>query len=199
MQRAFFSAGLGEFLRMRDEEVLGQMAQSTEFPIDLTQRDAWVEQFQILREGFRRVDGHLFLEFVVPRIGSRVDAVVISGPVIIAMEFKVGERLFPRHALNQAWDYALDLKNFHLGSHQVPIVPLLVATEATGGDSGLGVVHRDGVYFPLRIGKGALAGLITKILGEVKGVGVDALAWSKAPYQPTPTIVQAAQALYAQH
>ena len=199
MQRAYFSAVLSDFLKARDEQVMGQMAQRTEFPIDLTQRDAWVEQFQILREGFRGVDGHLFLEFVVPRIGSRVDAVVISGPVILAIEFKVGERDFPRHSLNQAWDYALDLKNFHLGSHHAPIVPLLVATEAVGGDGGLGKTHRDGVYFPIRVGKRALAGVITKILGEVKGVAVDALAWSKAPYQPTPTIVQAAQALYAQH
>lgn len=136
MQRAYFSAVLSEFLKARDEEVLGQMAQKTEFPIDLTQRSAWVEQFQILREGLQGVDGYLFLEFVVPRIGSRVDAVVVSGPVILAMEFKVGEKEFPRHALNQAWDYALDLKNFHLGSHHAPIVPLLVATEATGGDKG---------------------------------------------------------------
>ena len=92
MQRAYFSAVLSEFLKAQDEEVLGQMAQRTEFPIDLTQRDAWVEQLQILREGFRGVDGHLFLEFVVPRIGSREDALVVSGPVILGMEFKVGER-----------------------------------------------------------------------------------------------------------
>ena len=95
MQRAYFSAVLSDFLKARDEEVLGQMAQRTEFPIDLTQRNAWAEQFQILREGLRGVGGHLFLEFVVPRIGSRVDAVVISGPVILAMEFKVGEAEFP--------------------------------------------------------------------------------------------------------
>jgi len=199
MQRAYFSAVLSDFLKARDEQVMGQMAQRTEFPIDLTQRDAWVEQFHILREGFKGVDGHLFLEFVVPRIGSRVDAVVISGPVILAMEFKVGEAEFPRHALNQAWDYALDLKNFHLGSHHAPIVPLLVATQARGGDGGLGSTHRDGVYFPLRVGKGALEGVIRNVLAQVKGLSVDAVAWSNAPYQPTPTIVQAAQALYAQH
>ena len=64
MQRAYFSAGIGEFLRMRDEEVLGLMAQRTEFPIDLTQRDAWVEQFRILREGLQDVDGHLFLSLI---------------------------------------------------------------------------------------------------------------------------------------
>lgn len=44
-----------------------------------------------------------------------------------------------------------------------------------------------------------MAGLVKKILGEVKGVGVDVEVWERAPYQPTPTIVQAAQALYAQH
>ena len=62
MQRAYFSAGLGKFLGMRDEEVLGQMAQQTEYAVDLTQRDAWLEQLGILREGLKGVDGHLFLE-----------------------------------------------------------------------------------------------------------------------------------------
>ena len=70
----------------------------------------------------------LFLEFDVPRIGSRIDAVLISGPAIIPIEFKVGEGDVRRHDYNQAWDYALDLKNFHQGSHAAPIVPILVPT-----------------------------------------------------------------------
>jgi hypothetical protein len=42
---------------MRDEEVLGQMAQRTEYAVDLTQRDAWVEQFAVLRQGLKGVEG----------------------------------------------------------------------------------------------------------------------------------------------
>ena len=92
------------------------------------------------------MDGTLFLEFVVPRIGSRLDAVLISGPAIFAIEFKVGESIYRRTDINQVWDYALDLKNFHKGSHEAPIVPILVATEAPSSDTVLPVPHADGVY-----------------------------------------------------
>jgi hypothetical protein len=33
--------------------------------------------------------------------------------VLFVLEFKIGERQFASHAINQAYDYALDLKNFH--------------------------------------------------------------------------------------
>ena len=55
---------------------------------------------------------------------------LLIGPVVFVIEFKVGARVFDRAALDQAWDYALDLKNFHKASHSVSIVPVLTATEA---------------------------------------------------------------------
>ena len=81
--------------------------------------------------------GAVFLEFDVPRIGSRIDAVLVAGPAVFVIEFKVGERRFNTHDFNQAWDYALDLKNFHLASHAAPIVPILVPTESEDHEPAL--------------------------------------------------------------
>ena len=64
-------------------------------------------------------------------MGRRIDAVLLVGPVVFVIEFKVGESVFERAAVDQVWDYALDLKNFHEASHSVSIVPILIATEAT--------------------------------------------------------------------
>ena len=64
-------------------------------------------------------------------MGRRIDVVLVIGPVIFAVEFKVGEKTFDRSAIDQVWDYGLDLKNFHEASHDASIVPILIATEAT--------------------------------------------------------------------
>jgi hypothetical protein len=77
--------------------------------------------------------GHLFLEFSIPRMGKRADALLLRGGTLFVIEFKVGSDAFDRHAIDQVHDYALDLKNFHLGSHDLPIVPVLVATRAEPG------------------------------------------------------------------
>lgn len=171
----------------------------SQFAVEEAQRDAWVKQIGILQQALQDIRGTVFFEYVVPRIGSRIDAVLISGPVIIVIEFKVGAKIFERAAENQVWDYALDLKNFHLGSHDAPIVPILVATEATDGDSSISIRHADGVYRPLRTNPAGLRPLVELIAKTVTGTPIDAEAWGRAPYRPTPTIIEAAQALYANH
>ena len=94
-----------------------------------SQRDAWVGGVAVLKTALTDIDGCVFLEFNVPRIGSRIDAVLVAGPAVFVIEFKVGERHIHIRDFNQTWDYALDLKNFHLASHAAPIVPILVPTE----------------------------------------------------------------------
>ena len=76
------------------------------------------------------LEGWIYLEFEVPRLGSRIDAVFISASAVFPIEFKCGEKEFTAGAYNQAWDYALDLKNFHQASHEASNFPLLVATQA---------------------------------------------------------------------
>jgi hypothetical protein len=109
------------------------------------QRDAWQQEVEILQNALAGLDGTLFLEFDVPRLGSRIDAVLISGSAIFPIEFKCGATDFRRADYNQAWDYGLDLKNFHKASHKAPIFPVLVATDAGPGDRDWLPPHADGV------------------------------------------------------
>ncbi len=153
----------------------------------------------MLKAALAGVPGHLFLEYVVPRLGSRIDAVVIAGPAVLVLEFKVGEREYRRADINQVWDYALDLKNFHQASHSAPIVPILVATDAPTADANLTKPFADGVYEPVRTNTDGLRRVIEQAARQLQGESIDAEAWGRAQYQPTPTIIQAAQALYSQH
>ena len=194
---AYYAVEVAGLVRASPDEVIGALLTNSSFSVDAAQRDVWLSEITVLQSALIGIAGTVFLEFVVPRIGSRLDAVLISGPAIFAIEFKVGESEYRRTDVNQVWDYALDLKNFHKGSRDAPIFPILVATEASSSDTALPVPYADGVYPPSRCNAEGLAHLIQAGLAHTTGRPLDAIAWDKSPYQPTPTIIEAAQALYS--
>jgi hypothetical protein len=167
--------------------------------LDVDQRQAWEEEIEILSGVLRGLAGTILLEFAVPRLGSRIDAVLISGPTVFPIEFKCGERQFRLADYHQAWDYALDLKNFHAGSHDAPVFPILVATQSESADEDWQPAYPDGVRPPYRCGASQLRGAIEGALAQSQGPAIDGHAWGAAPYRPTPTIIEAARALYARH
>jgi hypothetical protein len=196
---AYYVASVADFIAAHPDQILGTLTARSEFAVDPMQRNAWVAQVEVLKPALEGIEGKIFLEFNVPRIGSRIDAVLISGPAIFVIEFKVGETSFKRDDLNQAWDYALDLKNFHKASHSAPIIPILVATGAHSSDIDFHKPHVDRVWPPVRCNADGLRHLISLGLELLSGDVVDSQAWGSAPYQPTPTIIEAAQTLYANH
>ena len=197
--RAWYGASIDEFLKTSPEEVIGEILTNSDFSVLPTQRDAWVAQLGVLARALAGLNGSLFLEFSIPRMGRRIDAVVIVGPVCFVLEFKVGEASFSRDAVEQVWDYALDLKNFHEASHDVSIVPILVATAANVAPPSNLTADHDGIYRPLRVNGDGLRSVIELAIDQISGPAVDQATWPTAPYRPTPTIIEAARALYAQH
>jgi len=124
---------------------------------------------------------------------------LLLGPVVFVIEFKVGESAFERAAVDQVWDYALDLKNFHEASHSVSIIPILIATGATKSVPVNLEADQDKVYRPMLVDPAGFRHAIDVALRTVTGEALDGQQWSDAPYHPTPTIIEAARALYAQH
>lgn len=198
--RAHYASPVHSFLRESDDAVLGALAAASPFNIDITQRDAWRQEIAILRDALQGLGGAaLFLEFDVPRVGSRIDAVVLAGTIVFVIEFKVGEHRFLKDDHNQVWDYALDLKNFHKASHSAAIVPILVATEAQSVGAVMHEAAADGVYPPVHCTPSELRNCLHVGLSRATGAPIDAQRWAEAPYHPTPTIIEAAQALYSRH
>ena len=130
-------------------------------------------EIRILREVLTSLSGAIFLEFNVPRLGSRIDAVLVSGAAIFPIEFKCGETNYKIGDYNQAWDYALDLKNFHQASHDAPIWPVLVATEAASSDDAWAPTHPDGVRPPRRCRAADIRVVLDEGLGLSTGVSLD--------------------------
>lgn len=197
--RAWYGATIAEFLASDADTVVGQLARNCDFALIPTQRDAWLAEIQILRNQLVGLGGSVFFEFNIPRMGRRVDVILLIGPVVFALEFKIGERTYDRAAIDQVWDYALDLKNFHEASHDVAVAPILVVTGAAGPTSLRFVADPDKVFRPVLTNAEGLRTAIDAGLAVATGPVLDAQAWARAPYRPAPTIVEAARALYVQH
>ena len=197
--RAWYGASIEEFRAASSLEVFGSLAQNPEFDLETTQREAWSEEISFLQKNLAGMSGTPYLEFNIPRMGSRVDVVLLIGPVVFVVEFKVGEAKFDRAALDQVWDYALDLKNFHEASHSVSLVPILIATEASESPAVKLSADQDQVYRPIGTHPAGFRDALMSILSQISGQSIDQSQWEQAPYKPTPTIIEAARALYAHH
>lgn len=149
--RAWYGAPIADFLKSPADIIFAQLAKNNDFDLISTQRDAWIEQIEFLRSSLDGLTGTLFLEFNIPRMGRRIDAVLLVGPVVFVVEFKVGESEFDRAAVEQVWDYALDLKNFHEASHHASLVPILIATNRKESGTVTLQVDADNVYRPIQV------------------------------------------------
>ena len=176
------------------------MARHGTFDLTEAQRDAWIAQNDLLVKALARLEGAILLEFSIPRMGARIDAVVIVGPVVFVLEFKAGERGLHAADLDQVMDYALDLHHFHEGSHEVWIAPVLVATEAPPTATRIIISPRAEFLLDVSRANGAsIADTIAGILQKVTSNPIDTLEWQRRGYKPTPTIIEATLALYRGH
>ena len=197
--RFWYGASIEEFLATEPRAIVGDLSRHSGFAVLPTHTGAWLQEIDILQTELRDLTGSTFFEFNIPRMGRRIDVVLVIGPVIFAVEFKVGEKTFDRAAIDQVWDYGLDLKNFHAASHAASILPILVATEATECPPFELHADPDKLYRPIFVDPATFRSVVDGALTKVTGAVVNAEAWSRASYHPTPTIGEAARALYAQH
>lgn len=202
MQRAYFSATIEEFESADPEKVLGALTAASEYPVDPPQRSAWEVQIQVLKAALKPYagEGKVYFEYAVPRLGKRIDVVALIRSTVLVLEFKVGATEFARHARDQVWDYALDLKNFHESSHDKVLVPIVVATNADYGAVSLEKSEiDDGVFRPVFSSANTLPVAIAQALAWSPGPPLRVEEWEGGRYKPTPTIIEAAMALYAGH
>jgi len=201
MDRAFVSIDALRVISVSDGELYGQLSSKLSFAVEPAQRTGWNYQIGHLRELARDLpQAHFLMEFLIPRMGRRADLIVLIGGLACVVEYKVGSEAFDRSSLNQVYGYGLDLKHFHEASHSIPIVPILVATEAAIGESGRAEWDEDCLAQPLTCNAKGLAPLINQLwLSWGQGEPIDAAGWLAGRYRPTPTIVEAAQALYGGH
>ena len=200
MNRSYYNDSIINFLNATNEEIIGILALNNEFSLEQTQKDAWISEINILKDVLSSYQGSIYFEYSIPRMGQRIDVVVIIKSVIFILEFKIGDKEYNSYAIDQVMDYALDLKNFHETSHEQFIAPILIATKAKNIYSVISVTpQNDKLLFPIKSNVELLGNVIDKVLSFCDGEEIDNSHWEKGRYQPTPTIIEAAMALYNGH
>jgi len=197
----YYRSTINDFMLKNIEEVIGRINRSNEFDTTLSQNKSWEQQILILKNALQSFEGEIFFEFSIPRMGKRVDTLVIIKNVIFVIEFKVGKSNFLNHDIEQVWDYALDLKNFHKASHNAALVPILIATEAKKSFTEITLTsHNDNLTLPVKIGIGDLGNVIQNALFFFSNeVQINVFEYVNSGYMPTPTIIEAAVSLYTTH
>lgn len=204
--RYYYSSAISEFIREEGTSIIvGKLTESSQHDINKKTSSSWKEEINSLKEALKDYSGRgsIYLEYNIPRMGRRVDAIVLIDGIVFILEYKTGRQTFNQSARNQVWDYALDLKNFHADSKDRILAPIVVVPGALNEDCQLTPKSsEDKVYEPLFTNTSQLGTAIQNILDQVQ-VAVQPSqtddAWANSGYEPTPTIIEAAIALYEKH
>lgn len=199
-QRAPYIVSVATFLAADPSAVIGQLSLASDGDVTAMQLMAWECQIRVLQTALdTSMEGMVCFEFVIPRVGRRVDNIVLLGDHVVVIEFKVGAAQYDSAAKTQVMDYALDLKNFHQESHSVLIAPVLVATDAAAPEY-VYAYPVEGVY-PILLANGkSLAAAFQRIAAHSLGAATLCHeTWLRSGYRPTPTIIEASQVLYRGH
>ena len=206
MPRYFYYSDIQTFLDESLEQIFGKLSKNDEYDTAATQKYAWEQEIVVMKgvlKDYRNEPGWIIFEYTIPRIGKRIDVVLLLRERVFTIEFKAGEEEIKHADVDQVLDYALDLKNFHQGSADRMIVPILVPTENDQTSTVCRLSHYDdGIYEPMMANKDSLGDVLNKVLSQVIShipYQVALEDWVRSRYAPTPTIVEAASALYTQH
>ena len=203
MSRCLFSSSFKEFMNYEDNLIFGELCDKYHGEALTTTREAWKGEISIMKNVLRNycdTDGLIIFEYDIPRLGKKIDVVLLFDGIVFCVEFKVGESKILETDVDQVLDYALDLKNFHKFSEDRLIVPILVATNYRNSSTDIKMsIYDDRVVNPLVTGKAGLANLVTEVINKFPNETPVNPNWIISPYAPTPTIIEAAKALYENH
>lgn len=200
MERYYYRAKISDFVAEDTNSILGKLSNAESFDTVRDQKNAWVEEIGLLKHILPKYDGDIIFEYSVPRLGKRIDVVLLINGIVLCLEFKAGADRFESQDKEQVWDYALDLKNFHEPCRDLYVVPVLVATDAPDERINIETCNYDSkVLVPIKANGATLENALVLILENLPQTIIDTDAWPNGRYSPTPTIIQAASALYNNH
>ncbi len=202
--RCLFDSSFDSFLYEKPKSVLGTLCSSYHGEANTNTVEAWEAEIGIMKatlsQCVEKEKGRIIFEYDIPRLGKRIDVVLLYKGIIFCLEFKVGQRSALEADIDQVLDYALDLKNFHKFSQDKVIAPILVATELEKSSTEIHMsVYDDRVVNPLVTGSSRLINQIVAVINRFPNESPVDKQWVISPYAPTPTIIEAAKSLYENH
>ena len=120
---SYYQNRAAEFIREPSDSILRKL--TFYGGNDPLQVKAWEEEIDLMKDilkEWKNENAEIIFEYTIPRLGKRVDVVLLLRDVIFCIEFKAGQSKYLQMDMEQVMDYALDLKNFHrcAGSVEIP-------------------------------------------------------------------------------
>lgn len=207
---AFYANKIAAFINDDTNSIVGTLSTKSGlagfYQLLHTQTLSWNVEIEILKKALQQAikinqeirDFGILLEYPIARREKRIDAVIIGNGLIIVVEFKVGIKEYSNTDKEQLLDYCLDLRDFHFESRDKPIIPLLVATKAKR-IANTAIESNDVVKDIYYSNEDTLTENLLAILNSYHDFSekIDLTKWNNSDYSPTPTIIEAAQTLYA--
>ena len=189
MNRCLYHSSFAEFISADDDKILGKLWDEYHGVTLSTTKEALKSEITIMKDvvsSFEVKNGEIVFEYNIPRLGKRIDVVLLLNGIVFGLEFKVGKSSILEADVDQVLDYALDLKHFHKFSEDRLIVPILIATDYGNTSTEIQMsVYNDRIVNPL----------VTGVPGAGKTlVGLDVAV--KQTYQGTNEPVTGEQAVY---
>ena len=202
--RCLYRSDFKSFIESDPYSILGHIHDAFHGQALTSTDEAWNSEINLLQRvlvPWKDEDAEIIFEYDIPRLGKRIDAVLLLRGIIFCLEFKVGQKDALQSDVEQVMDYALDLKNFHRYSHDRIIVPILIPTKhRSSSNSFIPSVYDDSIFNPLITGANGLQNLINGVLQHARANTPGTIKdWIISPYTPTPTIIEAARSLYENH
>lgn len=205
-KRYLYSDTIDSFLQKDTDTIVGEITLSATQDINKETSNSWQQEVEVLKNVLSPYaqKGNVYFEYNIPRMGRRADVIVLIDGIVFVLEFKTSEQKFTREALIQVWDYAIDLKNFQEGSRDRILIPIVVAPKEKNKNCHIELKpFEDDVYQPLVSNNERLSECFDKTLSNIipkhTFTKEDDDVWAKSGYDPTPTIIEAAVALYEHH
>lgn len=204
-KRYYYSDTIADFLNRNTDEIIGKLTLSSQHDINDETAQSWTEEISTLRNTLLPYSGKgsVYFEYNIPRMGRRADVIAVIDGIVFVLEYKTAEQRFQRDAIIQVWDYTLDLKNFQEGCLNRVLIPILVIPNEKDCHCKLDLKHfEDDVYEPLIVNSKQLGRALEKVFENIEGQPQspdDDDTWAKSGYSPTPTIIEAAIALYEEN
>jgi DUF2075 family protein len=208
---AYIDTSIKDFLNTSTGELLANLHQA--YANDgfskqyTTQSIAWEISIDLIKHELRQnldlndiSDWRILLELPLYRLRKRIDLVIAGNKFVAIVEIKIGSEVFLSTDKAQAQEYALDLRDFHEYSSDIPLIPVLWCTEAT--EQSLQKINIDsGVLDPvIRIGKGQFKNLIATLVTSSTDAAIKVKSnWGQGAYKPVPSVIVAATAIFSGH
>ena len=110
INRYFYKSSISEFISFSSDFIFGKISLADEMDTSATQKFAWIKEIEIMQkvlQPWKLEKAEIIFEYSIPRLGKRIDVVVLLRDRVFVIEFKAGETEFQHQDCGNGQSFGL--------------------------------------------------------------------------------------------